>query len=441
MRHLRRNMKMRLKNPIFWSVMALLLLSAPALAAEASKVDSGDTAWVLVSSALVMLMTPALGLFYGGMVRKKNALSTIMFSFAILALISVQWVLFGYSLAFGPDVGHVIGNLNWLGLNGVGQTPNADYAATIPAMAYMIFQAMFAIITVALISGAFVERIKFSAFMLFSLLWATLVYDPIAHWVWGTGGWLRNLGALDFAGGTVVHISSGVSALAIAFVIGSRKGFGKQAMEPHNIPMVVLGAALLWFGWFGFNGGSAVASNGLATSAFVVTNTAAAAAALVWTMLSWYHKRPSVLGAATGGVVGLVAITPASGFVTPLAAIVIGAVAAVISYYAMLFRGKQTVDDSLDVWACHGLGGTWGAIATGIFATVAVNSAGANGLLYGNPGQFVTQLIAVGVVWVYAFVMTVILAKVIDKTIGLRVADEEESVGLDISQHAEKAYS
>jgi Amt family ammonium transporter len=435
-------MKMRLKNSIYLSViLALLLLSIPALAADAPKVDSGDTAWVLISSALVMLMTPALGLFYGGMVRKKNALSTIMFSFAILALISVQWVLFGYSLAFGPDVGHVIGNLNWLGLNGVGQTPNADYAATIPAMAYMIFQAMFAIITVALITGAFVERIKFSAFMLFSLLWATLVYDPIAHWVWGTGGWLRNLGALDFAGGTVVHISAGVSALAIAFVIGSRKGFGKQPMEPHNIPMVVLGAALLWFGWFGFNGGSAVASNGLATSAFVVTNTAAGAAALVWTMLSWYHKRPSVLGAATGGVVGLVAITPASGFVTPLAAIAIGAVAAVISYYAMLFRGKQTVDDSLDVWACHGLGGTWGAIATGIFATVAVNSAGANGLLYGNPGQFVTQLIAVGVVWVYAFVMTVILAKVIDKTIGLRVADEEESVGLDISQHAEKAYS
>ncbi len=433
---------MRLKNSIYWSViMVLLLLAVPALAADAPKVDSGDTAWVLVSSALVMLMTPALGLFYGGMVRKKNALSTIMFSFAILALISVQWVLFGYSLAFGPDVGHVIGNLNWLGLNGVGQTPNADYAATIPAMAYMIFQAMFAIITVALISGAFVERIKFSAFMLFSLLWATLVYDPIAHWVWGVGGWLRNLGALDFAGGTVVHISSGVSALAIAFVIGSRKGFGKQAMEPHNIPMVVLGAAILWFGWFGFNGGSAVASNGLATSAFVVTNTAAGAAALVWTMLSWYHKRPSVLGAATGGVVGLVAITPASGFVTPLAAIIIGAVAAVISYYAMLFRGKQTVDDSLDVWACHGLGGTWGAIATGIFATVAVNSAGANGLLYGNAQQFVTQLIAVGVVWVYAFVMTVLLAKVIDKTIGLRVADEEESVGLDISQHAEKAYS
>jgi Amt family ammonium transporter len=435
-------MKMSLKKSIYWSViMVFLLLSAPALAADAPKVDSGDTAWVLASSALVMIMTPALGLFYGGMVRKKNALSTIMFSFVILALISVQWVLYGYTLAFGPDIGHVIGNLDWLGLNGVGQEPNTDYAATIPALAYMIFQAMFAVITVALISGAFVERIKFKAFMVFSLLWATLVYDPIAHWVWGVGGFLRNMGALDFAGGTVVHISSGVSALAIAFVIGKRKGFGKQAMEPHNIPMVILGAALLWFGWFGFNGGSAVASNGLATSAFVVTNTAAAAAALMWTLLSWYHKRPSVLGAATGGVVGLVAITPASGFVTPMAAIVIGAVGAVISYYAMLFRSKQNVDDSLDVWACHGLGGTWGAIATGIFATVAVNSAGANGLLYGNPGQLTTQIIAVAVTWVYAFVMTVVLAKIVDATIGLRVPDEEEAVGLDISQHAEKAYS
>jgi Amt family ammonium transporter len=435
-------MKKSLKKSIYWSViMVLLLLSAPALAADAPKIDSGDTAWVLASSALVMIMTPALGLFYGGMVRKKNALSTIMFSFVIIALIGVQWVLYGYSLAFGPDIGHVIGNLDWLGLTGVGQAPNTDYAATIPALAYMIFQAMFAIITVALISGAFVERIKFKAFMVFSLLWATLVYDPIAHWVWGVGGFLRNMGALDFAGGTVVHISSGVSALAIAFVIGKRKGFGKQAMEPHNIPMVILGAALLWFGWFGFNGGSALAANGLATSAFVVTNTAAAAAALMWTLLSWYHKRPSVLGAATGGVVGLVAITPASGFVTPLAAIVIGAVGAVISYYAMLFRSKQNVDDSLDVWACHGLGGTWGAIATGIFATAAVNSAGANGLLYGNPGQLTTQIIAVAVTWVYAFVMTVVLAKIVDATIGLRVADEEESVGLDISQHAEKAYS
>ncbi len=426
---------------IQWSIiLSILMLSAPAFAAEASQIDTGDTAWVLASAALVMLMIPAVGLFYGGMVRKKNALSTIMFSFTILALISVQWVLFGYTLSFGPDVGGIIGNLDWLGLNGVGQEPNADYAATIPALAFMIFQAMFAIITVALISGAFVERIKFSAFMVFALLWATLVYDPIAHWVWGVGGWLRNMGALDFAGGTVVHVSSGVSALAIALVIGARKGFGKHSMEPHNIPMVVLGAVLLWFGWFGFNGGSAVASNGLAASAFVVTNTAAAASALMWTLLSWYYKRPSVLGTATGAVVGLVAITPASGFVTPLAAIIIGAVAAVFSYYAMLFRMKRNVDESLDVWACHGIGGTWGAIATGIFATTAVNAAG-SGLIDGNAAQVVTQITAVAVTWVYAFVATFLLAKVIDATIGLRVRDEEEAVGLDISQHAEKAYA
>jgi Amt family ammonium transporter len=424
---------------IQWSTILILMLAMPAFAAE-SKLDTGDTAWVLASAALVMLMVPAVGLFYGGMVRKKNALSTIMFSFVILALISVQWVLFGYTLSFGPDIGGIIGGLDWLGLNGVGQAPNTDYAATIPALAFMIFQAMFAIITVALITGAFVERIKFSAFMVFALLWATLVYDPIAHWVWGTGGWLRNMGALDFAGGTVVHVSSGVSALAIALVIGARKGFGKHPMEPHNIPMSVIGAVLLWFGWFGFNGGSAVASNGLAASAFVATNTAAGAAALMWTLLSWYNKRPSVLGTATGAVVGLVAITPASGFVTPLAAIVIGAVAAVFSYYAMLFRMKRNVDESLDVWACHGIGGTWGAIATGIFATTAVNAAG-SGLIDGNAGQVVTQITAVAVTWIYAFVVTFILAKVIDATIGLRVRDEEEAVGLDISQHAEKAYA
>ncbi len=424
---------------IQWSTILILMLAVPAFAAE-SKVDTGDTAWVLASAALVMLMVPAVGLFYGGMVRKKNALSTIMFSFVILALISVQWVLFGYTLSFGPDIGGIIGGLDWLGLSGVGQAPNTDYAATIPALAFMIFQAMFAIITVALITGAFVERIKFSAFMVFALLWATLVYDPIAHWVWGTGGWLRNMGALDFAGGTVVHVSSGISALAIALVIGARKGFGKHPMEPHNIPMSVIGAVLLWFGWFGFNGGSAVASNGLAASAFVATNTAAGAAALMWTLLSWYNKRPSVIGTATGAVVGLVAITPASGFVTPLAAIVIGAVAAVFSYYAMLFRMKRNVDESLDVWACHGIGGTWGAIATGIFATTAVNAAG-SGLIDGNAGQVVTQITAVAVTWIYAFVVTFILAKVIDVTIGLRVRDEEEAVGLDISQHAEKAYA
>ncbi len=437
---------MEIKKSIYYLkyfLIAAILLSIFAGAAYAEEelgIDTGDTAWILISTALVMLMIPGVGLFYSGMVRRKNALSTIMLSFAILALISVQWVLFGYSLAFGPDIGGVIGGLDWLGLNGVGQEPNADYAATIPGLAFMMFQAMFAIITVALITGAFVERIKFSAFMVFALLWATLVYDPIAHWVWGVGGWLGEMGALDFAGGTVVHISSGISALAIALVIGARKGFGKQPMEPHNIPMTVLGAVLLWFGWFGFNAGSALASDGLAASAFVVTNTAAAAAALMWTLLSWYNKRPSVLGTATGAVVGLVAITPAAGFVTPLAAIIIGAVAAVLSYYAMLFRMKRNIDESLDVWACHGIGGTWGAIATGIFATAAVNSAG-SGLIDGNAGQVVTQIAAVGVVWVYAFVVTFILAKIIDATIGLRVREEEEAVGLDIAQHAEKAYA
>ena len=431
---------MRSKH-IFLAVILLVALANATSAAEEPKIDTGDTAWVLVSTALVMLMIPAVGLFYGGMVRKKNALSTIMFSFAILALISVQWILFGYSLAFGPDVGGVIGNLNWIGLNGVGQAPNPEYASTIPSMAFMMFQAMFAVITVVLITGAFVERIKFSAFLVFSFLWATLVYDPIAHWVWGTGGWLRNMGALDFAGGMVVHVSAGVSAVAIALVIGARKGFGKHVMEPHNIPMTVLGAILLWFGWFGFNAGSAVTSGGLAVNAFVVTNTGGAAAALVWMLLSWYHKKPSVLGTVTGGIVGLAAVTPASGFVTPLAAIVIGAVAAVISYYAMLFRMKRNIDESLDVWACHGIGGAWGAIATGIFATTLVNPAGANGLLYGNSGLLFTQIIAVAVTWVYSFVVTLILAKVIDATIGLRVGEEEEAVGLDVSQHAEKAYS
>ena len=425
---------------IFLAVTFLSIFADAALAAEAGGIDKADTAWVLASTALVMIMIPGVGLFYGGMVRKKNALSTMIFSFAILALISVQWVLFGYSLAFGPDVGGIIGNLHWAGLSGVGQQPNTDYAATIPALAFMIFQAMFAIIAVALITGAFVERIKFSAVLLFSLLWATLVYDPIAHWVWGAGGWLRNMGVLDFAGGAVVHISAGASALAVALVIGKRQGFGKHPMEPHNIPITVLGAALLWFGWFGFNAGSAVTSDGLAANAFVATNTAGGVAALVWILLSWYYKKPSALGIATGAVVGLAAVTPASGFVTPMAAMVIGAVAAVLSYYAMLFRMRRNVDESLDVWACHGVGGAWGIIAAGIFATSLVNPAG-SGLIDGHAGQILTQAIAVAATSVYAFIVTLILAKVIDATMGLRVRDDEEAVGLDLSQHAERAYS
>ncbi|MFZ0050941.1 MAG: ammonium transporter [Desulfobaccales bacterium] len=404
-------------------------------------VNTGDTAWVLASAALVMLMTPGLALFYGGMVRRKNALGTVMQSFIIIAIISVQWVLWGYTLAFGPDWHGIIGRLDWLGLKGVGLEPNTAYAATIPHQAFMIFQAMFAIITPALITGAFAERMKFSTFLVFILLWATLVYDPIAHWVWGDGGWLKNLGALDFAGGTVVHISSGVGALAAALVMGRRLGYGREPMEPHNILFVVLGAALLWFGWFGFNAGSAVSSGALATSAFVVTNTAAAMAAVTWTFMSWiFHGRPSVLGAASGAVVGLVAITPASGFVTPLAAIAIGAGAGIICFLAVQFRSKVNVDDSLDVWACHGVGGTWGALATGLFATVAVNSAGANGLFYGNPRQLLIQFIAVAVTWAYAFVATWVILIILYAVMGLRVKAGEEVAGLDLSQHGEEAY-
>ncbi|MFA4905233.1 MAG: ammonium transporter [Candidatus Margulisiibacteriota bacterium] len=400
-------------------------------------INTGDTAWVLISTALVILMTPAVGFFYGGMVRKKSILSTIMMCFAALFLISIQWVLIGYTLAFGPTKGGLIGGLNWLGLLGVGQAPNVDYAATIPALCFMMFQAAFAIVTPSLIVGAFVERIKFGAFLIFTGLWATFVYDPVAHWVWGVGGWLRAMGALDFAGGTVVHVTAGFSALAIALVIGKRIGYGKDNMEPSNIPLVVLGAVLLWFGWFGFNGGSALAANGLAVSAFVVTNTAAAAAALVWMLLSWLHRRPSVLGVATGAVVGLVAITPASGFVGPLSAIAIGGIASLISYYMIVLRMRFRIDESLDAFACHGMGGAWGAIATGIFANKAINPAGANGLLFGNPGLLWTQFVAVATTAAFAFVVTYALATLIDLIVGLRVTANEELVGLDISQHAE----
>jgi Amt family ammonium transporter len=404
-------------------------------------INAGDTAWVLVSAALVLMMTPALAFFYGGMVRKKNILSTLNLSFIIMALLSIQWVLYGYSLAFGADLGGIIGGLNFLGLVGVDGSPNAAYAPTIPHLAFAAFQMMFAVITPALITGAFVERVRFKTFLVFTLLWATLVYDPVAHWVWGVGGMLRQLGALDFAGGTVVHVTAGFSALAFALVIGSRKGFGAAMFEPHNIPYSVLGAGLLWFGWFGFNGGSALAANGLAVQALVTTNTAAAAAGLMWMLLSWLDNKPSVLGIVTGAVVGLVAITPAAGYVTPLAAMVIGAVAAPISYYTIRFRQKRNLDESLDVWACHGMGGTWGALATGLFATTAVNPGGADGLFYGNPMQFVIQAVAVVASIAMAFGVTYGLAKVLGAVMGLRVSDNEEEVGLDISAHGERAYA
>jgi Amt family ammonium transporter len=405
-------------------------------------IDTGDTAWLLISTALVWLMVPGLALFYGGMVRRKNLLSTMMMSFAIIAIVSVLWVLYGYSLSFGPDNSGVIGGLDWLGLKSVGQDPSSVYATTVPHLAFMAFQAMFAIITVALITGAVVERMKFSALLIFSALWLTLVYCPVAHWVWGSGGWLAKLGVLDFAGGIVVHISAGVSALALALVLGPRKGFkDKQPMEPNNIPMVALGAGLLWFGWFGFNAGSALTSGGLASSAFVATNTSAAAAAVTWMILSWIYRRPTILGTATGAIAGLAAITPAAGFVAPLAGIPIGIVAAVVCYYAMLLRVKKMgVDESLDVWACHGIGGTWGALAVGIFASVAVNSAGANGLIFGSGVQLARQLLGVVVVWGFAFGVTWVVGKIVDVTIGLRVNATEETVGLDISQHGERAY-
>ena len=405
-----------------------------------SEINSGDTAWVLVSTALVLLMTPALAFFYGGMVRRKNILSTLNLSFIMMGLISLQWVLIGYSIAFGVD-NPLIGSLRYLGFNEVGAAPNADYAATIPHIAFAAYQMMFAVITPALITGAFVERISFRAAIIFSLLWSTLVYGPVAHWVWAVGGVLRNLGALDFAGGTVVHVLAGFSALAFAMVIRKRRGFGNGIFEPNNIPFTVLGAGILWAGWFGFNGGSALGANGLAAIAIVNTNTAAAAAGVVWMLLAWRDNKPSVLGIVTGAVVGLVAITPAAGFVTPIGAMLIGAIAAPISYYAIKMRQKRGLDESLDVFACHGMGGVWGALATGLFATKAVNAAGADGLFFGNVNLFVSQVIAVVAAAVFAFVMTFVIAQVLKRTIGLSVSEREEEVGLDISEHGERAYS
>jgi Amt family ammonium transporter len=402
-------------------------------------ISAGDTAWLLLSAALVMLMTPALGFFYGGLVRRKNVLATIMHSFFILCLISVQWVLWGYTLAFGPDKGGIIGGLDWLTLKGVGQEPG-PYAATVPHQAFMVFQMMFAVITPALITGAFAERKRFKAFVVFTLLWATFVYDPVAHWVWG-GGWLGQLGALDFAGGTVVHITSGVSALVAALVLGRRVGYGREALEPHDATMTVLGASLLWFGWFGFNAGSAITAGGLAANAFVVTNTAAAMAALTWMTVSWLHKgAPSVLGAAAGAVAGLVAITPASGYVDVSASILIGLGAGIFCYTAIQLTKRLRVDDALDVFGVHGVGGAWGAIATGIFATVAINSGAKDGLLAGNPGQLGIQAIAVSASILYSAVMTFVILKLIDVFVGLRVPESEEVLGLDASQHREAAY-
>lgn len=433
------------------AIMAGLLVCSAAAFAAGGKIDTGDTAWVLASSALVLLMTPGLGLFYAGMVRRKNVLATIMQSFIMCGVVGVLWVLYGYSLAFGHDHWGFIGSFEWLGLKGVGMEPakapyDSLYGGTIPQQAHMIFQAMFAIITPALITGAFAERMRFKAFFLFMILWSTVVYLPVAHWVWGLGGWLGNLGALDFAGGTVVHICSGIAALCCALVLGKRKGYGREEFTPHNLTMTLVGTGLLWFGWFGFNAGSALGANGLAANAFVVTNTAAAAAMVSWTLIEWLHRgKPTALGAASGAVAGLVAITPASGFVTPMAAVIIGLLVSGFCYGAIMLKGKFGYDDSLDVFGVHGVGGTWGAIATGLFATVAVNSLvnkDAQGLfISGNPSLLLKQLLAIVTVAAYSFIVTFVLLKLINLITPLRVSKDEEDTGLDLSQHGEVGYT
>jgi len=413
------------------------------------EINTGDTAWILVSAALVLFMTPGLAFFYGGLVRKKNILSILMQCFMMICLVTVQWVLFGYSLAFGPDVTFgadikgLIGSLAWAGLAGVGAAPNADYAGTIPHSVFMAFQLMFAIITPALILGAFAERMKFGAFCIFSLLWTTIVYDPVCHWVWGVGGFLRNMGALDFAGGTVVHINAGVAALAAALVLGKRKGYPEKMSPPHNLPFAVLGAGILWFGWFGFNAGSALGANGLAGSAFVATHVAASVAGLTWAILDWViNKHATMLGMITGAVAGLVAITPAAGFVGPIDAMYIGiGVSLICFFFVAVVKVKFGYDDSLDAFGVHGIGGIWGALATGLWANKEINSAGNNGLFYGNPGQFMIQLKATLVTIVYSFVVSFILLKIVDMIVGLKPTEQEERIGLDLTQHREAGYT
>ena len=408
----------------------------------APKIDSGDTAWVLMSAALVMLMTPGLAFFYGGLVRRKNYLSVLMQCFIVLAALSIQWVLLGYSLSFAPGTSW-IGGLQWIGLKGVGFEPYSSYSATIPHQAFMIFQAMFAVITPALIIGAFAERMKFSAFLIFTILWATFVYDPVAHWIWGVGGWLREMGAMDFAGGAVVHINAGIAALVAAVMIGKRKCFDKHSVPPHSLPFSVLGAGLLWFGWFGFNAGSALGANALAVNAFVVTHTAGAAAALTWAIIDWkFNGAPTMLGTISGAIAGLATITPAAGYVGIISAIFIGVVASILCFAAVSFlKHKFRYDDSLDAFGIHGIGGIWGTLATGLFASKAINPAGANGLLFGNPKQFLIQLITVAVTAGYALIATYILYKIVDWAVGIRVNEDDEAIGLDLTQHNEHAYT
>ena len=402
--------------------------------------QAADTVFILVSAAVVMFMTPGLALFYGGLTRSKNVLGTIMQSFCALGIITLLWFLLGYTLAFGADMGGIIGGLDYLGLKGVSSAPEPSLVSTIPHSLFMIFQCMFAVLTVALISGAYAERMKFSSFLLFSVFWSILVYSPLCHWVWG-GGWMDAIGALDFAGGAVVHMSSGSAALAAALVLGPRSGYGQRAFIPHNLPMTVTGASILWLGWFGFNAGSALQADGIAVNALVVTHAAASMGLLGWIAIEKLHRqKPTTLGAASGAIAGLVAITPAAGFVGPISSLFIGFLAGVICYGGVLLKEKLHFDDSLDVVAIHGLGGIWGALATGIFASTAINSGGANGLLFGNPMQLWIQFVSVLAACVFSFVVSVLILKAVDKLIGLRVTPEEEEQGLDLSMHSETGY-
>jgi len=440
-----RGLRFAAASLIVFAAMASLAAAADSPAATpAAKIDSGDTAWVLASAGLVMLMTPGLAFFYGGLVRRKNILSILMQCMMVLCLVTLQWILFGYSLSFGPDVKGLIGNLDWIGLSGVGGAPNADYAPTVPHTAFMIFQAMFAVITPGLILGAFAERMRFGSFCLFSLLWATVIYDPVCHWMWGSGGWLKELGALDFAGGVVVHVTAGVSALAAALFLGKRQGYPHAISPPHNLPFAVLGAGLLWFGWFGFNAGSALSAGALAAGALVATHVAGAAAGVAWSILDWkYNKRPTMLGMITGAVAGLAAVTPASGFVTPLGAIAIGAIAGLVCWLAVTYlKNVLKYDDSLDAFGVHGIGGIWGVLATGLWATTAINPAGANGLLAGGGVSLLgAQLLAVGVVAVFAFGGTFGLLALVNLVSPMRVSEHDERVGLDLTQHREAGYT
>ncbi len=406
------------------------------------KIDTGDTAFVFLAAALVFIMIPGLALFYGGMSRRKNSLNTMMMTVILMSVVVLQWVFFGFSIAFGTDIGHILGGLNFAGFNGVGAAPNSLYAGTIPFALFAMYQLMFAVITPALISGAVSGRMRFAAFILFALFWTTLVYDPLAHWIWGVNGWLRNLGVLDFAGGLVVHVSSGIAALVAVLILGPRKDFKKKSILPHSIPLSLIGAGLLWFGWFGFNGGSALGANGIAINAFVVSDVSAAAAMLSWVVVEWVHRgKPTVLGALTGAIVGLAAITPSAGYVNVMCAVIIGLVVSPLCYtFICIVKPKLGYDDALDAFGCHGVGCIWGVLATGLFASKAVNPHGANGLFFGNPSQLGIQAIGILVTAVFSGGLTFIILKVISLFVKLRTDDENEDTGMDFTEHGEIAY-